>query len=82
MKFNCGPSPETKRRREREAADEARLYYTNWHPFFAILPRRVGENDCRCFERIERKGTVRWACLPMGMYPAYRWEYRAKQETK
>lgn len=26
-----------------------------WHPVFAWLPIRVGENDCRWLETVERK---------------------------
>lgn len=86
MKFNCGLSPEAKRKLKDEAANELHRYLIEWHPFFALIPRRVGENDCRWLERIERKGTrVQRLCpTPVGMmyYWAYQWEYRAKQETK
>lgn len=86
MKFNCGPSPETKRRRKQELADAEHKRLINWHLFFTLLPRRVGENDCRWMEQIERRGVrvlklmpVTWGVMP---YYGYRWEYRAKQETK
>jgi hypothetical protein len=52
VKFNCGPSPEAKavaRAREFERLQE-------WHAFYAIWPRRVGENDCRMLEWIVRRG--------------------------
>lgn len=72
MKINCGPSPETKERARR--AEFRRLQ--EWNDFYAVWPRRVGENDCRFFELIERKGTYHsggWdAC------PYWTWEYRSK----
>ena len=46
MKFNCGLSWADKRAIEED-----------WHLFFAIWPRRVGKNDCRWLETIERKKT-------------------------
>ena len=64
MKFDCGPTWAEKRERLK-----------NWHPFFAIWPRRVGSRDCRCFEWIERKGTFSL----VRMHSFWRWEYRAKQ---
>lgn len=48
MKLNCGPTAE-----ERYYARRARL--SNWHKWFAWRPARVGKNDCRWFETIERK---------------------------
>lgn len=85
MKFNCGPSPETRRRRKRETADAEHRRLIGWHQFFALLPRRVGDNECRWLEMIERKGTrelrvrlMSWGYRP---YYDYRWEYRAKQDN-
>lgn len=61
MKFDCGPTWQTWVEQKSE-----------WHPFFTILPRRVGENDCRFLETIERRLE----------YPPFHgictWEYRAK----
>lgn len=48
MKVNCGRGP----------IAEAK-YYLNWHPVFAWWPIRVGENDCRWLEIVERKFTWR-----------------------
>lgn len=85
MKFNCGPSPETKRKRKEHAADVEHLRLINWHPFFALRPRRIGENDCRWLEQIERKGTrVQRSQITMhGIlnYWTYEWQYRAKQDN-
>lgn len=86
MKFNCGPSPEAKRRRKRELADAEHRRLIDWHPFFTLLPRRIGENDCRWLERIERRGVYGKKIVPtmwgLAWYWTYSWEYRAKQETK
>ena len=51
MKFNCGPDGYERfailvKRRER---------LEQWHPFYAIWPRRVNSRDCRAFEWIERR---------------------------
>jgi hypothetical protein len=47
MKVNCGMGPMT------EAS-----FYLNWHRVFAWWPIRVGENDCRWLETVERQ--YRW----------------------
>lgn len=49
MKINCGESWETKARR-----------MLDWHPYFAWYPIRVGENDCRWLETIQRKRVPSW----------------------
>lgn len=67
MKFNCGPTTE-----------ERREYLANWHPFFAVLPRRVGSHDCRWFEWIERKGS--YIIGRSGVW--WNWKYRARQEAR
>lgn len=87
MKFNCGPSPEAKRALKLEAENKEQLRLTNWHSFFALWPRRVGENDCRFLEQIERRGTmIQKVCFApfsgrLAYYWGYRWQYRAKQGT-
>lgn len=73
MKFNCGPGPETRRARRELRAHLKQERLSNWHSFFAILPRRVGENDCRWLERIERKGTLAF----QGWALDWSWQYRA-----
>lgn len=45
MKFNCGSTK----------AAEKRERWLNWHRVFAWWPTRVGDNDCRWLECIERK---------------------------
>ena len=50
MRFNCGPTPVEKYN-----------YYMNWHEFFAVLPVRVEDGSCRCFEMVQRKYTFRLA---------------------
>lgn len=50
MKFDCGPTPEQRR--------EAYLKWReNWHRWFAWRPVRLGANDCRWLEYVERKQT-------------------------
>lgn len=44
MKFNCGPSSQ-----ERFASKQL------WHKHFAILPERVGPNQCVWLEYVERR---------------------------
>lgn len=67
MKFNCGPTSAEKWKAKKAAMAQ-------WHPFFTILPCRVGPRDCRWLETIERRGEP-WA---LGMYGGWWWEYRAK----
>lgn len=70
MKFNCGPTPE-----QRAKARMERL--TNWHPYFCLWPRRIGPNDCRWLETVQRKLTFK---KYVGTRSVLRWtaaEYRA-----
>lgn len=76
MKFNCGPTWEEKQ--EAEKREQERL--SDWHDFYAIIPRQVGSHDCRCFETIERKGEWHkgfW-CGVHYLPGWWNWEYRAK----
>lgn len=68
MKFNCGPT---------YAEQEA--IHKEWHPFFTIWPRRVGSNDCRAFEWVERRKVYK-AIPRMTLYTgySYEWFYRAR----
>lgn len=66
MKFNCGPS-----------WYEKHLAKEQWHDFFPLWPRRVGDGDCRWLEYIERKGDYR-TCWASG---GWSWEYRAKERS-
>ena len=80
MKFNCGPTHEEKQ--ELRKIEEAKL--KEWHPFFAVTPKRVGSYDCRFLEWIERKGETYIGyqvspCFPYAFkVTKWRWEYRAK----
>ncbi len=62
--MDCGPSPETRVKRLQQ-----------WHKFFAIWPRRVGEHDCRFLETIERRGRI----VELYEGGVFVWEYRAKE---
>lgn len=95
MKINCGPSPEAKRA-AKEAAEQAEtLRQREWHDFFTWKPLRLGENDCRWLETIERRSVFvehipagpRYVFLPLAgiqkmNFPArdvYDWVYRSKE---
>lgn len=63
MRYNCGPSFEARFAAKQE-----------WHRWFAWRPVRVGENDCRWLETVERKGRY----VPMQIVSSsWDWEYRA-----
>lgn len=69
MKLDCGPTAE-----EKLEAKEFRL--KNWHKFFALIPRRIGEShECRWLEFIERKG--QYVCGYGGCW--WEWEYRVRE---
>jgi len=44
VKFNCGPSKAERWRQQQE-----------WHPWFAWLPVRIAEGDCRWLEEVGRR---------------------------
>ena len=79
MKINCGPTWEERKERK-EKAERARLQ--EWHDFFAILPRRTGDNKCVFLERIERKGKreIRQGFMDgiVVHFARWVWEYRGK----
>jgi hypothetical protein len=83
MRFNCGEAKHVRDaiRFEKKLARRDRL--SEWHPFFALIPRRVGSRDCRWLEWIERKGTYN---PEDGFYstrnPWWSWGYRAKQKEQ
>jgi hypothetical protein len=56
------------------AADARYERVTNWHPYFAILPKWVAPGDCRWLEWIERRGE----CGRGAGITIWWWEYRAK----
>ena len=55
MKFNCGKSQKQKAKEARVKDYLLTRKLRVWHRFYPYFPRRVAENDCRCFEWIERK---------------------------
>lgn len=63
-------------------AKKARL--SEWHPFFALLPRRVavvnGRHKCAWLETIERKGIYRTLGYPYYMLTPdwWQWVYRSR----
>lgn len=67
MKFNCGPTYQ-----QRIAAKE------KWHRWFAWYPVRIGPNDCRWLECVERKGKHHCSWFD----EMWLWEYRAAMEEK
>lgn len=68
MRFHCGPSWA-----ERIIVKEQsrRAYLTQWHPFFCLLPRRIG-NECVWFETIQRKGRRDYCGYNLRWYFEYR----------
>ena len=77
MKFDCGPTWEEKLRADKE-------WRSNWHNWFALIPRRVGPNECRWLEIIERKGESYEGYAHAGYggpvrVTKWRYEYRVKQ---
>jgi hypothetical protein len=55
VKFNCGPTPAERWEIKRKKQEERDRYLAKWHPIFAWFPTRVGSNDCRWLETIERR---------------------------
>lgn len=84
MKFDCGPKIDPAEvhkefvQRMRRCAFKRR----QWHKVFAWWPRRVGPNDCRWLEYIQRRypsaSTIEWADGEIEGYLYYGYpEYRA-----
>ena len=71
MRFDCGDTPGARWLKEAKRLE-------NWHPHFALLPRRVGPWDCRWLEWVERKGFYGPLKSKFGTVWGYRWKYRAK----
>jgi hypothetical protein len=65
VKFDCGPTRETKLERLQK-----------WHLWFAWHPVRLGENDCRWLEWVQRKGKY-W-----GNWAADGWDWEYQEATK
>jgi hypothetical protein len=75
MKFDCD-SRRLRREAKREAEKAARL---EWHPFFAILPVKVGPHDCRFLETVEERYVpVTKVVRGMELTWGHRIEYRAR----
>jgi hypothetical protein len=80
MQFNCG---EPLFQRLDRARDEKYERLRNWHSHFALLPRRINNEQCVWFGYIERKGTrhtgTRRNIHTKQSYSHYwwTWEYRA-----
>jgi hypothetical protein len=62
VKFNCGPSAEQKVKNLRKEYEERAENAAKWQPFFAWLPIRIGEDECRWLEVVERRvvGGEKW----------------------
>lgn len=67
MKFNCGMT-------RAEAHREYAWTIAQWHDVFAFFPIRVGPEECRWLEVVQRRN-VHWNA----MNPV--WEYRAREST-
>lgn len=55
MRINCGPSSIAAHFVRRVAAEAEVERLKRWQPCFAWPPKRVGENDCRWLEAVERR---------------------------
>ena len=78
MKYDCDS-----RRLRREAKEQARkAAKLEWHPFFAVLPVKIGPHDCRFLEWVERRRVPRRLEINTGMgcfiQIGHREEYRAR----
>ena len=77
MKFECGK----KARLKREAAERAAAKRAQWHPWFAWHRVKVGTEDCRWLETVERR-RVKHTCVGYDYdfgyyeYTTEAWEYR------
>ena len=68
MRFNCGPSL-SERQIKRANERDARLQ--QWHPFFCLLPRRIG-HTCYWLEWVQRKGRQGYCGYTLEWYFEYR----------
>lgn len=67
MKINCGPSKE-------QRYEAAREYWCQWRLWFAWRPVRVGPEDCRWLEFVERKAD--WVGSLFEPFKPYDFKYR------
>lgn len=76
MKFNCGLTWAEKIAINNELRQQ-------WHKWFALIPRRVGNKECRWLEYIERKGETYFAMTGgMGGVKVKKWQYEYRVLTK
>lgn len=57
MKFNCGKTYATRVKELMPALERERERVSQWQRWFAWRPVRLGDNDCRWLEWVERKPT-------------------------
>lgn len=55
MKLECGLSPRTRTERRAAYVKAEANRLMQWHSWFALLPVRIGDNDCRWLETVERR---------------------------
>lgn len=77
MIFNCG-KPFSQRCAER--TEELYAQRTQWHPFFCLLPRRVG-TQCVWLETIRRKGRLEDCGYSTRWYYEYRLSLQRELNT-
>jgi hypothetical protein len=67
------PPPEVAKKN----ADRAVEYLRDWHPVFALLPKRVSPTDCRWLEYVERRcpSATHW-------WVSYEKSFRVVESTK
>lgn len=86
MKLNCGTTFEKRHRDELERLEARLKKLKQWHDVFAFLPVRVGENECRWLETVQRRvppwySNIKFDNPIYERMPELRiteWEYRAK----
>lgn len=75
MKFNCG-----KKRDWLKDYDAAVDYWRQWRPWFAWRPVRVGDDDCRWLETVERRANTVYTGGLVFVYTPTDFEYREVAE--
>lgn len=65
MKFDCGPPKCVSQYAKKRKME-------NWHDHFAWWPIRLGQNDCRWLETVQRKYNHWYTYNNYGIYPDYR----------
>jgi hypothetical protein len=80
MKFDCGPTYVERHERRQKAWEDYKASREQWHPYFCWWPKRIGSNDCRWLETVERRGYYNEPIkMPFGGGCAggWSWEYRS-----